>query len=187
MKLRDIVKDYSRNNRCRPNDELRWFRRQPTLGSAIQFAGLAEDKNRRRFSHQRRLSKASLRSARNSLLRNKSKIAGCKNFDELHTLLGRLLRQTEGIGELYIYDTAFRIGAKLGLLPVKIYLHAGTRVGARALGCNAGQKEIEVSDLPRELRRLKPYEIEDLLCIYKDVLGNAKTSMRKPINRRGCN
>lgn len=176
-----------KNNRCRPNDELRWFRRQPTLRSAIQFAGLAEDRNRMRFSHQRRLSKASLRSARNSLLGSESKIAGCKSFDELHTLLGRLLRGSQGIGELYIYDTAFRIGAKLDLLPVKVYLHAGTRVGARALGYDGRLPWIEVSRLPRELWRLKPYEIEDVLCIYKDILGDAKRSLCKPINRRGCN
>jgi hypothetical protein len=78
------------------------------------------------------------------------------------------------------HDTAFRIGAKLDLLPVKAYLHAGARVGARALGYDRRLPWIEVSDLPRQLRRLKPYEIEDLLCIYKDVLGSARKSTQKP-------
>jgi hypothetical protein len=175
MRLQDIVKEYARNNRCRPNDELEWFRRQPTLRSAIRFAGLALNSEGKRFMHQRRLRKARLQAACNSLLRNRSKIRRCKNFDELQTLLRRLLRRTRGIGELYIYDTAFRVGAKLGFLPIKVYLHAGTRLGASALGYDGRLPSIDVSGLPTELRRLKAYEIEDLLCIYKDDLRSAKT------------
>ena len=138
--------------------------------------------------HQRRLSKASLLAACNSLLRNESRIKRCKDFDELHTLLLRLLRRTQGIGELYIYDTAFRIGAKAGFLPTRLYFHAGTRLGASALGYDGRLPWIEVSGLPTELRRLKPYEIEDFLCICKDVLGREKTraDMHKAIDRRGC-
>ena len=30
--------------------------------------------------------------------------------------------------------SSFRIGAKINLFPTKVYLHAGTRRGARALG-----------------------------------------------------
>jgi hypothetical protein len=185
MRLQDIAKEYARNNRSRPNDELEWFRRQPTLRSAIRSAGLAVNSEGRGFAHQRRLSKASLHAACHSLLRNESKIRRCNDFDELQTLLRRLLRLTQGIGELYIYDTAFRVGAKLGFLPNRVYLHAGTRLGASALGYDSRLPWIDVSGLPTGLRRLKPYEIEDLLCIYKDVLASAKTSTHKAINRRG--
>lgn len=190
MNLHDIVKEYAWNSRCRPNDELNWFRRQPTLRSAIRFAGLAVNREGKRFMHQRRLSETSLHAAYNSLLRNESKIKRCKDFDELHSLLERrLLHRTKGIGELYIYDTAFRIGANLGILPTKVYLHRGTREGARALGYVGRLPWIEVSDLPYELRRRKPYEIEDFLCIKKNVLRNAKisTDTHKVVNRRGCN
>jgi hypothetical protein len=188
MRLQDIVREYARNNRCGPNRELEWFRRQPTLRSAIRSASLAVNSEGKRFTHQRRLSKASLQAACNSLLRNESKIRRCKDFDELQTFLGRLLRRTQGIGELYIYDTAFRVGAKLGFLPIKVYLHAGTRLGASALGYDGRLPWIDVSGLPRELRRLRAYEIEDFLCIYKGDLGSAKTSthIHKAINRRGC-
>jgi len=27
-----------------------------------------------------------------------------------------------------------------------------------------------MEDLPKEIRKLKPYEIEDVLCIYKDII-----------------
>jgi hypothetical protein len=132
MNLQCIVRSYVRD--CRPGakDELNWFRGQRTLSSTIRFAALAIDSKGKRFSHQRRLSKTTLQGACCSLLRNESKIRLCKDFDELHTLLDSLLHRTKGVGELYIYDTALRIGAKLGFLPTKVYLHAGTRVGVRA-------------------------------------------------------
>ena len=72
-----------------------------------------------------------------------------------------------GIGEVMVYDTAHRIGSYLGLEPEYVYLHAGTRVGAVALGFDRSAGWIEIADLPAAFRRLKPSEIEDCLCIYK--------------------
>jgi hypothetical protein len=71
------------------------------------------------------------------------------------------------LGELYYYDTALHIGAKLGLMPVKVYLHAGTKDGARRLKLSCRNKTIDFDQLPIELRCLAPYEIEDFLCIFK--------------------
>ena len=73
-----------------------------------------------------------------------------------------------GIGDLTIYDTALRIGVNLGLWPTRVYLHSGTRVGARALGLNWRAPHIEPDDCPAELQLLRPHEIEDCLCIFKD-------------------
>ena len=38
------------------------------------------------------------------------------------------------LGELTVYDVAHRIGAYLQLEPDVVYLHRGTRIGARYLG-----------------------------------------------------
>jgi len=95
-------------------------------------------------------------------------IATAKTFDHLHNTIEKLVGNISGIGELYIYDTALRIGAKLGLEPDKIYLHRGTREGAKYLGLNFEKKYLEITEVPAELRTLKPREIEDVLCIYKD-------------------
>jgi hypothetical protein len=43
-----------------------------------------------------------------------------------------------------MYDTALRIGAKLKLFPTKVYLHAGTRLGARALGLDDSAATLKV-------------------------------------------
>ena len=68
-----------------------------------------------------------------------------------------------------MYDTALRIGAKLGVAPVRVYLHTGTREGAKRLGIETkGVSALWPSELPEALRELEPYEVEDVLCIYKD-------------------
>ena len=54
--------------------------------------------------------------------------------------------------------------------PDRVYLHSGTREGARALGLAAERSFLPMDELPPELRRLKPREVEDLLCIYKGEL-----------------
>jgi hypothetical protein len=54
-----------------------------------------------------------------------------------------------GIGELYVYDTALRIGAKLGVFPEKVYLHAGARIGVRNLGRDARKTALRIASLPR--------------------------------------
>lgn len=81
-------------------------------------------------------------------------------------LIDASLEDVPGIGELYVYDTSLRIGAKLNLLPERVYLHAGIRRGARALGLKA-DKALKVSVLPTEFHSLRPHEIEDVLCIFK--------------------
>ena len=100
MRLQDIVSEYVEeyigHNRCRPSYELKWFRGHPTLRAAIRFAGLALNSRGKKFEHQWRLSKASLRTACNSLLRNESNIRRCKKFHNLLSLLDKLLWDTEG-------------------------------------------------------------------------------------------
>ena len=92
-----------------------------------------------------------------------------------------------GIGELYIYDTSMRLGAYLGFLPTKVYLHAGTRKGAKALGFT-NSDALEISELPTEFGRLDPHEVEDVLCIFKDELKKLDLQFNKneAIKRSWC-
>ncbi|MEH2391926.1 MAG: hypothetical protein V7K21_09795 [Nostoc sp.] len=92
----------------------------------------------------------------------------CRTFDQIHELVKTRLHKVCGIGELYVYDTSFRIGAKLTLFPEKVYLHRGVRKGASALSLDIAGHAIEMDTLPDELKHLPPYEVEDILCIYKD-------------------
>jgi hypothetical protein len=173
MKLEVIVRTYIRKIRPRAHAEIDWFSRQPSLDAAIEKAALAVNSRGKRYSHQRRLTKAALKHALRALLDKSGAMEQARDFDKLFKIIGAAVKSIQGIGELYIYDTSFRIGAKLNLFPKKVYLHAGTRAGARALGLNHRAHALSVSALPKEFRALEPHELEDVLCIFKDKLKSA--------------
>jgi len=170
MSISTIINVYIRKFRPLTVEELNFYREQSSLRPVIERAALAINSKGKRQAHQRRLSRSTLDEAQKLLLANIEPIERVKDFDELIHLIEVLLYSVTGIGELYIYDTSLRIGAWLKLFPEKIYLHAGTREGARALGISRKAKTIEPGSLPIEFQKLEPYEIEDVLCIFKDIL-----------------
>ncbi len=97
-------------------------------------------------------------------------------FEALHSAVGAA--RIRGIGRLTVYDTALRIGANLGLEPAMVYLHAGTREGAKTFGPNGSRQSISPRELPSAFRRLRPREIEDCLCIYADTLARIASRRR---------
>ncbi len=160
-----IIREYKNAKGCQSaDDEIRWFQEQPTLKKAIEFAALARDGRGKRYSHQRRPNSAVLKQAKSLLLPLAADFQRCESFDAVHGLVEHQLKDVDGLAELYHYDTAFRIGIKLGLFPKRIYLHRGTRRGARALQLNTAVKTLEIGDLPQGLRKLRPHEAEDVLC-----------------------
>jgi hypothetical protein len=170
MTLNEIVEDYIRKYRERAQRELRSFQILRSLEQAIDRAAQALTPSGRKFDHQKRIKQASIARSLDALLAVKDGIQSCRTFDELFVFVRSTVGTIEGIGELYVYDTSLRIGAKLSLFPTCVYLHAGTREGAAALGLNVHRDTIPVDEFPLELQRLQPQEIEDVLCIYKDEL-----------------
>lgn len=101
------------------------------------------------------------------MLDNLPALRQAESFDELVELIAGISGPIPRIGPLAVYDTARRVGARFGLEPAKVYLHAGTRMGAKALGLNHRGDAIEMDELPAGLRTLTAWEAEDVLCIYK--------------------
>jgi len=122
----------------------------------------------KRHGHQRRIEKDAITVVQQVLIPKKLK--GMKSFEELHAHVTATCSGIKGIGQLYIYDAALRIGAALGLSPELVYLHAGTKMGVRALGLNAKNSSLPVNAFPKPIQKLKPHEIEDFLCIFKEEL-----------------
>ena len=176
--LDSIVKRYiSSKHRQEALDELAEFRDQPSFRDCIEQAGRARvsDEKRRdgkRANHQRRIPEATLRAWTETLLRKSDAMRSSSSFDALFEIVDKESRKLWGIGELTVYDTALRIGAyhELELEPKEIYLHAGTREGAKALGFDGSRRSIRRDKLPEAFQQLKPYQIEDCLCIYADDL-----------------
>jgi hypothetical protein len=169
-----IVAHYEANYQQQAAHELRFFASQPDLAAAVKLAALATTSAGKRHPHHTRRSLSTLRRVQTELAR--CDLATCRTFDELLRMVDDAIRSIQGIGELFVYDTALQIGAFLHLEPDKIYLHAGTRVGARVLGFARGKRTLEIDELPPEFGRLLAHEIEDCLCLYKHDLQRLSTT-----------
>lgn len=172
-RLDSSVKDYIRRHRKRKKAELTHFAQLGSIEEAITWAALGKDERGKRHPHQRRLTEINLHHSRYRLLAVRDKLESCQSFSDLLDLIQSESGRINGLGPLYCYDTALRLGAYIGFAPERVYLHAGTRDGAQALGLEASLESVDVKQLPESLQQLEPYEVEDLLCIYKDLLKGA--------------
>lgn len=170
--LRDIVRDYRGHDYRKLERELGEFRNERSLRRAIRRAGLAQDAGGKKLRHQYLIPPDVLTEWSRILLRYGRTIGECRSFAELHEFLRKVRRKVRGIGRLTVYDTALRIGSlrKLNLAPEAVYLHAGAKVGAKAMGFAGRERAITRGHFPKEFRSLKPYEIEHCLCVYRREL-----------------
>jgi hypothetical protein len=144
--LEAIVNAYILLIRSEARRELNLFGRtkQPSLREAIRAAALSQVDGKR-HSHQRRIPGDALGAAAAGL--EKTALSTASRFEELHDRVETAIGTIRKIGPLAIYDIAQRIGSYLGLAPRLVYLHAGTKDGARAL--NLQGKVVESNELPR--------------------------------------
>jgi hypothetical protein len=164
-----IVRAYRTHHQPQALDEFESFRAEPSLRAAVTRAALAQRPNGKRYDHQRRIRTETLCQVQCALLG--LPLQHCRSFHELYMSISTAISPIRGAGELMVYDTAIRIGAWLGLKPDHVYLHAGTRAGARALGLNWRDPFVDVESLPEALQSLEPLEVEDCLCIFKEQLA----------------
>lgn len=181
--LRAVVQDYIGRHRPRALAELQAYRDAPSLETVVRQAALTLLPSGKRDPHHTRRSQAVLDEAAARLLARLDAIEAAPDFARLLEVVTKAVRALTGLGKLYCYDTALRIGAKKGVAPTRVYLHSGTSAGAQLLGFQThGRVAIDVADLPAPLRVLAAYEIEDVLCIHKNRLaGGAATEDRAPV------
>lgn len=169
--LKILVAEYRKEHQRHAVKERRMFEQMPSLDLAIHHAALAVDDQGRCFDHQFRIRRPARREAKQVLLAARKTIKASRSFEELHRQLNELLSPIRGIGEMYVYDAAVRLGAFLHLRPDCVYLHAGTREGARNLGLNVSKPYLELKDLPKELRGMTADDVETFLCVFKTHVG----------------
>lgn len=136
--------------------------------------------------HQRRTRKAAIAEALKRL-KTKAKTRKLKEAQSFEKIIACVSNtcvtcsKIPGIGPLYIYDVALRIGAHLRRKPKKVYLQAGALTGAKALkkakalNFDVRNAPLPVKDFPEPIQRLEPHEIEDFLCVFKDQFKNLKS------------
>jgi len=170
MTLDKIVNDYICEYRHDARAEMRFFEIQRSPSAAIRKAALCMLPSGKRHPHQRRIPKAVLEQAAARLQAIGPSLAKAGDFGDLHRLVERQIGGIHGIGALTVYDIGHRLGAYFGKAPELVYLHAGTRTGARVF--NVSGDSADPKNLLNAFSRLTPAEIEDCLCIYKDELRN---------------
>lgn len=174
MTLDQIISDYIREYRDDARREMRHFEVLRRPCEAIRKAALCELPSGKRHPHQRRIPRALLEQVEARLQAIGRKLAKAADFAALHHAVEEQIGSLKGIGALTVYDIAHRIGAHFAKSPERVYLHAGTRTGARMFGISGDSFDPKL--LPKPFLRLAPSEIEDCLCIYKDELrGDART------------
>jgi hypothetical protein len=166
--LAEVLRDYRTRYAPSARDEADFFRSQRDLRAAVRLAARARTSMGQRHPHQRRIPEDVLGKCEAVLLTSLPELRRAKHFDALFEVVQRSIGDIRGVGELTVYDTATRIGAFLRLHPNAVYLHAGVRRGARALGLTARDGRIDLRVLPSPLDSLSGESAEDILCIYKD-------------------
>ena len=173
MTFDEIVNDYIQTQRAYTRTEVLDFAKEQNPSAAIRRAAFCETKDGKRHAHQRRIPRALLEQIETKLQAIRRKLSNAADFAALHRLVNAEIGSLKGIGALTVYDIAQRIGAYFGKAPELVYLHAGTRVGARTFGISGDSFDPKI--LPKPFARLAPSEIEDCLCIYKsELMGKAR-------------
>jgi hypothetical protein len=166
--LERAVASYVTEYRRQAARELEYVRRLRSDEDAVSEAALARLPSGKRHPHQYRIPLKALEESRHRLVRNIQLLKGAGSFDALFELVREIIGPIRGIGELAVYDTAVRIGARFGLEPERVYLHCGTREGAKMLlSVDTESDVIERDELPPQLDELSASEVEDFLCIYR--------------------
>ncbi len=173
-KIAECVSNYIHHVREPAKVEYAFFAKQASLTVVIEVAASGQRADGKRHSHQRRIPRAVLDEAVRRLHANMDAVEATNCFQELHDRVGAIIGPLPGIGELTIYDVAHRIGAFLNIEPEHVYLHAGARKGAAAIGYSG--RVVKKEQLPPEFLPLTPAEIEDCLCIFKEDLWSRSPS-----------
>jgi hypothetical protein len=173
----DIRDDYILRLRPKAEVEARHYA-QGNLAARIRRAATAQNSSDLKHKHQWRIPPLVL--ARFAvLLENRSRdIKKAASFAELLAILES--ERIEGVAELTIYDTALRIGRGQALEPKAVYLHAGTRKGAKKLGLNVRRPSIPRNEFHADFAGLTCAELEDVLCTYARYLGPDGEPFQRP-------
>jgi hypothetical protein len=163
--LADALREYDAG---RQDDEVDRFRNmRGSLATVIRTAAESRDEEGLPYPHQAKnwnFWPDSIPKAMRVLQRAEDRFQTCEDFDAIHELVKELVADIPGLRTLYCYDVAFRIGVFLGHFPERLFLHSGTREGAKRLGLPWQRDYLQMSELPGSLRQRQPWEVENILC-----------------------
>lgn len=103
-----------------------------------------------------------------------------QDFQSLYCWIKSVTDSVSGLGATTAYDVARRLGVKLRLKPVDVYLHAGSAAGAKKFGIKG--ESAPLSKFPKEIQALGATHAENFLCIYKDLIESCHVITDRKVN-----
>ncbi|MEH1835880.1 MAG: hypothetical protein V7L29_28500 [Nostoc sp.] len=195
----EIYNDYLANVYLYAEKEYSWYKKAGNLRDAVKKAFLSKDEQGKVHRHQCRVGRQCLALAVEIALEyfDGHYISSFENFHSIHQFVESVSCEVEGFGQLATYDVALRITKYLSYELQEVYLHAGVTIGTRALGFNVKDGDIiPVQEFPVPFNQLSGDHLENLLCIYKEVLANSIAEVGKTcicpktnsscISKNGC-
>ena len=167
--LQHLVALYQKLCRYYLRENLEGFMRQE-FGEALKLAALGKESNGQHMDHLCCLESAAMAEALAKLSAKSKELANYKTFDDLYNAIVKYVQGIDGLGPMYFYDVALRLGVCQGLWPSKVYLQRGAQAGATHLNLTSQSNNLEYSAFPSELHCLNAVEIEDFLCIFQKQL-----------------
>ncbi len=152
------------------------------ITDAINKACASIRPNGKMHNHQSKVPAVTKIQFADRLNRRRRSFLHCKSFSSLLIRVQRVGAATHQVGPVYSWDVAVRVGAYLGLEPEVVEVHAGTAQGAKALKLPQEDGHLIMDLLPRELLALTADEVEDFLCVYRNVLSKCSV-LKKPKRR----
>ena len=166
MSLRSDIHNYKQN--VLPKlIAIKEFYKGLTLINAIKYASEGKNPDGKMNSHQWRIGKRLGKDGASALSKQELEIREAKTFEDIFKLTEKVRKETYGLGDLWSYDTALRIGFNKRVYPEEVYIQRGVLKGIRKLLGNIKlQRHIPLRILPQELQGFEPFEVENFLCLW---------------------
>jgi len=172
--IQNIIKAYNKWHAPLLDGFIEYFKTE-NINEVIRFA--TKEKGLGPFflknPHYKHIRHEPLKKKYKLLLKSGIDKKGFKDFNSLYDFIKDI--DVDGIDIVINYDISLAIGASLKIpLPTQVYL-TSTEVKKSAKKLNGkrtnGQR-INKEDIHPAFKDLKPYHVENLLCIYADAIQN---------------
>ncbi|GAB3667559.1 hypothetical protein GCM10028791_43260 [Echinicola sediminis] len=162
----------------------KFYKNLPNFKEVVENAGKAVvpnnttgcGNNKTMFAgHQNRVGKKKCQEGAELLLQAPfyEALEKAKSFEDIFGITEEVKNKVFGLGDLWSYDTAQRIGLSKSCYPKAVYLQTGTLAGAKELVKRGlvdgkalrGQRSVPQTVFSKVFRHLPCYMIENLLCV----------------------
>lgn len=167
MSLEKEIIEYKANGSIHM-ENMKSFYEKLDIETAIKYASTGKNPDDKMNQHQWHVGYKKGLQGFNELKIVLAEIKTCRKFDDVFSLTEKVKADIHGLGDLWSYDTALRIGFNLKIYPQQVFVQRGVVKGVKMVlnGKRPKGRSLPINVFPNELQVLKAYEIENFLCIY---------------------